>query len=91
MASKYDPLRVNVTKLNAGEAYVATYPDDFTCKPESFQNVVHLLAAQKGNGWKATTVCIYPRTVVYAFFKNTDYMKPNLAAHPVVKKLRGER
>lgn len=89
MASKYDPLRANVAKLPAGEAFVATYPDDFTCKPESFRGVVHQLAADKGNGWKASTSMI-GSFVFYAFYRNTDYMKPNLAAYPIVKKVRGE-
>jgi hypothetical protein len=89
MASKYDSLRVNVHKLKAGEAYVATYPEDFTCQPESFRNVVFALANAAGHCWKGTCA-VTGRHVIYAFYKASDFMRPHLPAYPIVKKMRGE-
>ena len=89
MASKYDPLRVNVHKLKVGEAYVATYPEDFTCVPESFRNVVYSLASDAGHGWKGTCAVV-GMNVVYCFYRQTDLMRPHLPAYPLVKKMRGE-
>ena len=89
MASKYDPLLVNVKKLRPGEVFAAIKDEDFECEPTSFQGVVYGLAKQKGNGWKATTVVVKD-VVFYAFYKNTDYWKPNLPAAPIVKKWMGE-
>lgn len=89
MGSKYDPLRVNVTKLKPGEAFVATQGEDFICKPESFRQVVYSLASHKGNGWKGTA-SVVGHSVVYCFFREFDFMRPNLPAYPIVLKLRGE-
>lgn len=86
---KYSHLLVNVAKLEPGAAYIASKGDDFNCEPESFRGVVYQLAQKKGYGWHGTS-CVIGRSVVYAFYKGTDYMKPNLSAYPIVKKLRGE-
>jgi hypothetical protein len=88
--SKYHHLVHGVRKLNPGEVYIASYPADFTCKPESFQKVVYDLAATKGGGWQGTST-IVGVSVVYAFFKRSDYMRPNLPACPVVVKMQRER
>jgi hypothetical protein len=87
--SMYAHLLRNVVKLKAGEAFVATWQQDFTCAPESFRGVVYQLASAKGRGWKGTSVII-GRYVVYSFYKGTDYMRPNLAAYPIVLKMKGE-
>jgi len=89
MASIYDPLRMNVRKLKPGQAYIATQGEDFDCAPTSFQHVVYGLAQKAGNGWKATTTVV-GQNVIYAFYKGSDFMRPNLAAYPVVKKWKGE-
>lgn len=89
MSSKYDSLRSAVRKLKPGEAFVATELQDFTCQPASFQGVVHQAAKNKGDGWKATTTII-GHHVVYAFYRRTDYLRPNLQAYPIVRKMRGE-
>ena len=88
--SKYHYLTRAVRKLGAGEAYVAHYGDAFTCKPESFRGVLYDAATSRGGGWVATST-IVGNSVVYAFYKRSDYMRPNLTAYPIVKKLRGER
>ncbi len=88
--SKYRNVFMGVRKLGAGEAYVAEETVDFTCHPSSCQGVVYRAAQEKGSEWRATTVVIGHR-VVYAYYKRGDYMKPNLPAYPVVKKLKGER
>lgn len=97
--SKYAYLLPQVRKLSPGEVYIATKGADFVCEPISFQSVVYALARLKGGGWRATTVVIsrppfrrqrQPEIhVAYAFYKCSDYMRPNLAACPVVLKLKG--
>lgn len=89
MTSKYDHLLVNVAKLKGGEVYGATQGQDFSCEPVSFQGVVYGLALKKGGGWKATTV-IVGKTVFYAFYRESDYWKPNLPAAPIVQKWKSE-
>jgi len=88
--SKYWALLRNVVKLKAGEAFIAERFQDFTCEPYSFTSVVYSLANARGNGWKGTCVVIGQR-VVYAFYKGSDYMRPNLSAYPIVVKLKGQR
>lgn len=92
MGSKYDHLLVNVRKLNAGEVFCAVRGEDFDCEPVSFQAVIYGLAAKKGGGWKATTILVglYPARVFYAFYRQSDYWKPNLPAAPIIKKWKGE-
>lgn len=85
---KYAHLVHSVRKLNPGEAYMATKGLEFDCEPESFRGVVYQLAADKGGGWKGTATVI-GRSVVYCFYRQTDYMRPNLPAYPLVVKLRG--
>lgn len=87
--SKYIALLANVRKLKAGEAYVLRQGVDFTCTPESMRGVIYQLAQAKGNGWKGT-VSVVGRSVIYCFYKNSDYMRPNLPAYPLVVKYRGE-
>lgn len=87
--SKYHYLIHNVRKLAAGEAFIAHKGQDFECQPESFRAVVYSLAATKGGGWLATSTVLRD-CVVYAFYKRGDYMRPNLPAYPIVKKMRGE-
>ena len=86
--SKYHYLVQGVRKLEPGEAMLATQGADFTCAPESFRGVVYQAAETKGGGWRGT-VCVIGATVVFAFYRDSDYMRPNLPAYPIVKKLRG--
>lgn len=86
--SKYYYLMHNVKKLKAGEAFIATRKEEFDCEPNSFTSVVYQLAATKGGGWKGTVV-VLGDSVVYAFYRDADYMRPNLPAYPLVRKLRG--
>lgn len=88
--SKYHHLIHSVRKLKPGEAYLAQKGQDFDCQPESFRGVVYDLATTKGGGWVGTCT-VFGAVVVYAFYKRDDYMRPNLPAYPIVKKLRGER
>lgn len=87
--SKYISLLANVRKLKAGEAYVLTQGVHFTCQPESMRGVIYELAATKGWEWKGT-VSVVGRSVIYCFYKKSDYMRPNLPAYPIVQKYRGE-
>lgn len=86
--SKYAYLVKGVRKLGPGEAMLATQYDDFTCTPETFRSVLYQAATTKGGEWRATSVII-GTSVVFAFYKIGDYMRPNLPAYPLVKKLRG--
>jgi hypothetical protein len=88
--SKYYHLIHNVRPLPRGAANMAIKGVDFTCEAESFRGIVYDLAVTKGGGWVGTCTIIGD-TVVYAFFKRTDYMRPNLPAYPLVQKLRGEQ
>jgi len=92
MGSKYDYLLSNVRKLKGGEVFGAEQGSEFDCEPVSFQGVIYNLARKKGDGWKATTILVglYPTMVFYAFYKESDYWKPNLPAAPIVKKWKGE-
>jgi len=85
--SQYAYLLGWVKKLKAGEAHQANLGHHFTCKVESFGNAVYAAAATKG--WKAT-LANFPDDgcVVFAFYRPDDLMKPNLAAYPIVKKMR---
>lgn len=87
--SKYSPYIHNVRKLPPGEAFAATKGADFTCSPESFRGVVYQLAETKGGSWRGT-VTVVGNTVFYAFYKRSDYMRPNLPAYPLIKKVKGE-
>lgn len=87
---KYAHLVHAVRKLKPGEAYIATKGADFECQPESFRGVVYQLATEKGGQWKGTA-SVVGHSVVYCFYKETDYMRPNLPAYPLVLKLRGQR
>lgn len=87
--SKYYHHVRGVRKLGAGEAFIATKGEHFTCQPESFRHIVYEAALTHGNGWRGTCTVI-GKSVVYAFYRNSDYMRPNLPAYPLVKKLRGE-
>ncbi len=86
--SKYYYLVNGVRKLKPGEAMLATQYEEFTCTPESFRNVVYAAAVTRGGGWRGTA-CVVDKAVVFAFYKDSDYMRPNLPAYPIVKKLRG--
>lgn len=76
-------------KLEPGHAFLAEKGQDFFCEPESFRQVVYDLAKTYGLGHKGTAVVI-GKSVVYAFYQQSAYMRPNLPAYPIVKKLRGE-
>lgn len=88
--SKYYPMIHAVRNLAPGDAYVAQKGVDFDCQPESFRGVVYDLAATKGGGWRGTSTVVRD-LVIYAFYRETDYMRPNLPAYPIVKKYRGEQ
>lgn len=85
--SKYWRLIGGVRKLAPGEAYVE---DVVGTKPATFVSAVYAAAAAKGSGWHGTVKVVGNR-VVYAYYKRTDYMRPNLPAYPVVKKMESEQ
>lgn len=86
--SKYDHLVRGVSKLKPGEAFFAQKGGTFTCQPESFRGMLYQVASAAGKDWRVTSV-VLGDNVVWAFYKRGDYMRPNLPAYPVVKKLRG--
>jgi hypothetical protein len=88
--SKYQYLVRGMTKLKPGEAFHAEKGHDFTCQPESFRNVLYQAASTAGHGWHVSAV-IVGNTVVWACWKASDYMRPNLPAYPIVKRMKGEQ
>lgn len=87
--SKYWYLVTGMTKLDPGKAFHAEKGYDFTCEPETFRNVLYQAAYTAGNNWRVSTIVVNG-TVVWACWKSTDYMRPNLPAYPIVKKIRKE-
>jgi hypothetical protein len=78
-----------VRRLPAGTAHQVSYGEHFTCLPASFTNVIYGVAAARG--YKATLAVFKDkRIVVFAFYRAKDLSRPNLAAYPIVKTLRGE-
>lgn len=75
--------------LKAGEAHKAVRYVDYQCMPHSFAGVVY--HAARTRGLRATTA-VFPQlgVVVFCFYKPDALMRPNLAAYPVVRSLRGE-
>lgn len=89
--SKYGWLLGHVQTLPPGEAHLAQYGSQYQCLPQSFAAYVYAAAIERG--YKATVAIIDRNSgssVVYAFYRPTDYMRPNLPAYPIVKKMRGE-
>lgn len=87
--SKYAYLVKGVRKLKPGEALLATQYEEFTCTPESFRSILYQVAQTKGSHWRATSA-VLGKSVIYAFYRSDDYMRPNLSAYPVVRKMRAE-
>jgi hypothetical protein len=83
--SKYAFLLGWVMELEPGKAHKARRGKEFTCEPSSFGQVVYAAAAQRG--YKAT-VATFAEGVVFAFYRADNFMKPNLAAYPIVKRMR---
>lgn len=76
-------------RLEPGKALRAQRGSEFMCLPETFAGYVYQAARQRGH---RATVAIFAGlqhpVVVYAFYRPTDLMRPNLAAYPIVKRLR---
>jgi hypothetical protein len=83
--SKYVYLLGWVRELKPGEAHVAFRGEHYTCQSESFRGVVYQVAKEKG---LAATVSVFTSCVVFAFYQPTGYLRPNLPAYPIVKKMR---
>lgn len=88
--SKYAWLLAHVVhRLEPGKALRAQKGSEFMCEARSFAGYVYAAAAAKG--YKAT-VCVFDSlehpVVVYAFYRPNDLMRPNLAAYPIVKRMR---
>lgn len=85
--SKYNWMLTMQLELEPGVAHLATRGVQFTCTPESFTQVIYGVARQRGF---AATVATFDTCVVYAFYRRSSYLRPNLQAYPVVKKMRNE-
>jgi hypothetical protein len=85
--SKYGWLLGHVGVLEPGRAHIAVKGADFECLPVSFAGYVY--AAANERGYKASCA-MFSGAVVYAFYRPNDLMRPNLAAYPIVKKMRRE-
>lgn len=85
--SKYRWISPMVGELKPGEAYLSRRGKEFECEPVSFAGVVYTVAREAG--WKATVITL-PNAVVFAFYPPDSYLRPNLAAYPIVKRMKGE-
>lgn len=79
---------VSVRELEPGVAYEATHGQHYTCQSVSFAGALYKIA--KEQGWKAT-VTIFETKVIFSFYRPDSYMRPNMAAYPVVMKERKRR
>lgn len=85
--SRYKWLGKQATReLQPGVAYQAIRFQDYDCESYSFTNNVY--AAANTLGLKATCA-VFESSVVFAFYHPDAFLRPNLAAYPVVKKIRG--
>lgn len=85
--SKYWRLVGGVRVLEPGHAYLEEVEG---IKTNTFVNAVYAAARAKGPQWHGTVKVIGNR-VVYAYYRRTDYMRPNLAAYPIVTKMESEQ
>lgn len=83
--SMYAWLLSQVRELEPGKAFEARRGQHYTCESQSFTQAVYAVAAQ--NGYKATC-SVFETSVVYCFYRADSYLRPNLPAYPVVKKMR---
>lgn len=85
--SKYAYLLGWVRVLKPGEAHIALKGEHYTCESESFRGVVYTVAKERN---LAATVSVFASCVVFAFYKPNNFMRPNLPAYPIIKKMRGQ-
>lgn len=83
--SQYGWLLGHVRTLDPGKAHLARKGVEFTCLPESFRGYVYAAASERG--YKSSAV-VLGDCVVFAFYRPTDLMRPNLVAYPIVRKMR---
>jgi hypothetical protein len=86
-SSRYQYLLGFVRELEPGKAHICFKGKDFTCTPQSFSGVVRVAAQQRD---MTVTVVTFHDRVVFAFYRRDSYMRPNLAAYPIVRKMRRE-
>lgn len=86
--SKYHYLLGWVKVLPPGQAHVALKGEQYTCASESFRNVVYQVARERN---LAATVSVFTSCVVFAFYKPTNLMRPNLPAYPVIRRMRKDQ
>ncbi len=76
-------------QLLPGQAHVARQGIEFECLPQSFAGYVYQAARARGcSASCAVFGQLRHPVVVYAFYRPTDLMRPNLAAYPIVRRLR---
>jgi hypothetical protein len=86
--SKYKWLGRRATReLKPGVAHLAIRGTDFECEPASFAGQVY--QAAYALDLKASCA-VFSDRVVFAFYRGDDFVRPNLPAYPVVRKMRGE-
>lgn len=73
-------------ELKPGVAFLAIQWVDFDCTPMSFASQMCTLA--RDHGMRATCA-VFTDRVVYVFYHPESFLRPNLPAYAVVKKMRG--
>lgn len=71
--------------LEEGQAWKVTRFLDYDCESASFATQVYQEAARRN---LKATVTVFPSYVLFRFYKESDFWKPNLRAFPAVKDLR---
>ena len=85
--SRYKWLGRQATReLKPGVAYQAFRGRDYECMSHSFASVIYAAAA--AHGLKATCA-VFESVVIFAFYHPDAFLRPNMAAYPVVRKIRG--
>ncbi len=78
-----------VHRLDPGKAFRAQQGAEFMCLPQTFAGYVYQAASAQGH---KATVAVFAQlqhpVVVYAFYRPSDLMRPNLPAYPIVRRLR---
>ena len=85
--SRYAFLLGWARELEPGKAHLARLGKEFDCMATSFTGAVYAAAATRG---LKATVAVFPDqgAVVFAFYRADSFTRPNLAAYPIVKKMR---
>lgn len=76
-----------IHEMEPGVAYMARPGREFTCQPASF--AAYVRAAAKARGLSASISILHSGEVIYTYFDDSGYMRPNMHNYPLLRKLKG--